>query len=50
MLEQLNYSPLPNAKVPVRATEGSAGYDVFAYTDKLIPKHSVRSVCIGIRI
>ena len=50
MLELLNYSPLSNAKVPVRATEGSVGYDVFAYNDKLIPKHSVCRVCTGIKI
>ena len=50
MLEQLNYSSLSNAKVPVRATEGSVGYDVFAYNDKIIPKRAVRRVCVGIRI
>ena len=50
MLELLNYSPLSNAKVPVRATEGSVGYDVFAYNDILIPKRSIRRVCTGIRI
>ena len=46
----LNYYPLTNATVPIRATEGSVGYDVFAYNEKLIPKHSVRRVCIGIKI
>ena len=50
MLELLNYSPLTNAKVPVKATEGSVGYDVFAYNDKIIPKRSVRRICVGIRI
>ena len=50
MLTLLNYSPLTNAKVPVRATEGSVGYDVFAYNEKVIPKHSVRRICIGIKI
>ena len=50
MLELLNYSPLTNAKVPVKATEGSIGYDVFAYNDKIIPKRSVRRICVGIRI
>ena len=50
MLEQLNYSSRSNAKVPVRATEGSVGYDVFAYNDKIIPKRAVRRVCVGIRI
>ena len=48
MLELLNYSSLSNAKVPVRASEGSVGYDVFAYNDKLIPKRSVRRICTGI--
>ena len=46
----LNYYPLTNATVPIRATEGSVGYDVFAYNEKVIPKHSVRRVCIGIKI
>ena len=50
MLKLLNYYPLTNAKVPVRSTEGSVGYDVFAYNEKVIPKHSVRRVCIGIKI
>ena len=50
MLELLNYSPLTNAKVPEKATEGSVGYDVFAYNDKIIPKRSVRRICVGIRI
>ena len=50
MLELLNYSPLTNAKVPVRSTEGSAGYDVFAYEDKIIRRNSVKKISIGIRI
>ena len=45
-----NCSTFSGAKIPVRATEGSAGYDVFAYNEKLIPKHSVRKVCTGIKI
>ena len=50
-MELLDCSTLSDhAKIPVRATEGSAGYDVFAYNDKLIPKHSVGKVCTGIRI
>ena len=49
-MDLFNCSFLSNAKIPVRATEGSAGYDVFAYNDKLIPKHSVGRVCTGIRI
>ena len=50
MVILLNYYPLTSAKVPVRATEGSVGYDVFAYNEKVIPKHSVRRICIGIKI
>ena len=50
MLELLNYSSLPDAKVPERATEDSVGYDVFAYNEKLIPKRSVRKVCVGVKI
>ena len=50
MSKLLNYSPLVNAKVPVRATEGSAGYDVFAYNDKLIPMRCVCRICTGIKI
>ena len=50
MLKLLNYSILSGAKVPVRATEGSVGYDVFAYNDKLIRRGSVAKVHIGIRL
>ena len=49
-MELFDCSFFSNARLPVRATEGSAGYDVFAYNDKLIPKHSVRKICTGIRI
>ena len=49
-MDLFNCSFLSNARIPVRATEGSAGYDVFAYNDKLIPKHSVRRICIGVKI
>ena len=38
------------AILPRKATDGSAGYDVFAYHDLLIPKNSVRKVCCGFRI
>ena len=50
MLQALNYSLLSNAKVPVRATKGSVGYDVFAYDDKIIRRGSVAKICTGIRI
>ena len=36
--------------LPSKATDGSAGYDVFAYHDKLIPKNSVRRVCCGFKM
>ena len=41
---------LPDAILPARATEGSAGYDVFAYNEKLIRSHSVSRVCTGVKI
>ena len=47
IMELFNCSSLSNAKIPIRATEGSAGYDLFAYNEKLIPKHSVGRVCTG---
>ena len=50
MTELFNCSILSCAKKPVRATPGSAGYDVFAYNEKVIPKHSVRRICIGVGI
>ena len=50
MSTMLNYYPLSGAKVPVKATVHSVGYDVFAYNEKIIPKRSVRRVCIGIKI
>ena len=38
------------AILPSKATDGSAGYDVFAFNDKLIPKNSVRRVCCGFKM
>ena len=38
------------AILPSKATDGSAGYDVFAYNDQLIPKNSVRKVCCGFKM
>ena len=36
--------------LPYRATDGSAGYDLFAYNEKLIPKNSIRKVCCGFKM
>ena len=49
-MKLFNCTPLSNATIPVRATEGSAGYDVFAYNEKLIRSHSVSRICIGVGI
>ena len=49
-MELFNCSLLSNAILPTRATEGSAGYDVFAYNDKLIQSHSVSRICTGVKI
>ena len=38
------------AILPRKATDGSAGYDVFAYHDLLISKNSVKKVCCGFKI
>ena len=38
------------AILPRKATEGSAGYDVFAYHDCLIPKNSVRKISCGFKM
>ena len=38
------------AILPCKATDESAGYDVFAFNDKLIPKNSVKRVCCGFRM
>ena len=49
-MELFNCSSLSNERIPIRSTEGSAGYDVFAYNDKLIRSHSVSRICTGVRI
>ena len=36
--------------LPCKATNGSAGYDVFAYHDCLIPKNSVRKISCGFKM
>ena len=38
------------AILPCKATDGSAGYDVFAYQDVLIPKNSVKKVFCGFKM
>ena len=38
------------AILPRKATEGSAGYDVFAYHDCLIPKNSVKKISCGFKM
>ena len=45
------FSPLCDKTIlPFKATIGSAGYDVFAYNDQLIPKNSVRRVSCGFKM
>ena len=39
-----------NSILPFRATDGSAGYDVFAYNEKVIPKNSVKRICCGFKM
>ena len=51
MEKKVIFSPLSDKSIlPRKATEGSAGYDVFAYHDLLIPKNSVGKVCCGFKI
>ena len=38
------------AILPSKATNGSAGYDVFAFNDELIPKNSTKRVCCGFKM
>ena len=38
------------AILPRKATEGSAGYDIFAYHDCLIPKNSVKKISCGFKM
>ena len=37
------------AKEPIQATDGAAGYDLFAAEAKTIPHHSSESVCLDLR-
>ena len=50
-MQKVVFSPLCDKTIlPFKATIGSAGYDVFAYNDQLIPKNSVRKVCCGFKM
>ena len=50
-MEKVVFSLLSDkAILPSKATDGSAGYDVFAFNDKLIPKNSIRKVCCGFKM
>ena len=45
------FSPLCDKTIlPFKATIGSAGYDVFAYNDQLIPKNCVRRISCGFKM
>ena len=50
-MQKVVFSPLSDKTIlPFKATIGSAGYDVFAYNDQLIPKNSVRRVSCGFKM
>ena len=36
--------------LPFKATDGSAGYDLFAFNEKLIRKNSIERVCCGFKM
>ena len=42
--------PLPGSKIPTRSTEGAAGYDVFAYEDRVIMPGKRSLVSLGFRL
>ena len=45
------FSPLCDKTIlPFKATVGSAGYDVFAYNDQLIPKNCVKKISCGFKM
>ena len=51
MEKKVVFSPLSKKTIlPFKATDGSAGYDVFAYNEKLIPKNSIGKVCCGFKM
>ena len=50
-MHKVVFSPLCNKTIlPFKATSGSAGYDVFAYNDQLIPKNSIKKVSCGFKM
>ena len=50
-MQKVVFSPLCDKTIlPFKATAGSAGYDVFAYNDQLIPKNSVKKVSCGFKM
>ena len=50
-MSKVVFSPLCNKTIlPFKATIGSAGYDVFAYNDELIPKNSIKKVSCGFKM
>ena len=51
MEKKVIFSPLSEKTIlPSKATNGSVGYDVFAYNEKLIPKNSIGKVCCGFKM
>ena len=50
-MSKVVFSPLCSKTIlPFTATTGSAGYDVFAYNDQLIPKNCVRRISCGFKM
>ena len=50
-MQKVIFSPLCNKTIlPFKATSGSAGYDVFAYNDQLIPKNCIKKVSCGFKM
>ena len=51
MVKKVVFSLLSDkAILPRKATEGSAGYDVFAYHDCLIPRKSLKTISCGFKM
>ena len=50
-MQEVVFSLLSEKSIkPSKAREGSVGYDVFAFNDKIIPKKSVKKVCCGFKM
>ena len=50
-MSKVVFSPLCSKTIlPFKATTDSAGYDVFAYNDQLIPKNCVRRISCGFKM